>query len=89
MAEDPIIDVREIPKPDRHAHIFAAYDRLEVGTGLILVNDHEPTHLRAEMVDEFAEALGWDPLSDDGEEFRVRISRRTRSSPAAVRPRRR
>lgn len=75
MAEERRIDVREIPKPERHPLIIAAFDELEVGTGLILISDHEPQHLRTEMENEFAEALGWEALDSDGEDFRVRISR--------------
>lgn len=77
MAEEPGIDAREIPKPELLPLIIAAFDELEVGTGLILLSDHEPKHLKAAMEDEFAESLGWEPLESHGEECRVRISRRT------------
>lgn len=71
-----VIDVRTIPKPERHPLIITAYRKLEVGSWLTLVNDHEPKHLKDEMEAEFAEAVGWEPLpaTDDG--FRVRISKR-------------
>ncbi|MDN5772428.1 DUF2249 domain-containing protein [Brevibacterium sp. BDJS002] len=71
-----IIDVRILPKPERHPRVMGAYQKLEVGSGLILINDHEPKNLRIEMEAEFAEALGWEPQSSDGEEFRVLISKR-------------
>ncbi|WP_309131820.1 DUF2249 domain-containing protein [Brevibacterium sp.] len=73
--DEQVIDVRTVPRPQRHPLVFRAFDDLAVGAGLILVNDHEPTNLRREMEEEFAEALGWEPLSDTAE-FRVRISRR-------------
>lgn len=76
MAEEPTLDVRTIPKPERHPLIIDAYLDLDVNSGLILINDHEPKHLKIEMENEFAEALGWEPLSGSEEEFRVRISRR-------------
>ena len=69
------IDVRTIPKPERHPLIIAAYKKLEVGSSLVLINDHEPLHLKTEMEDEFAEALGWEPLPQDEDGFRVRISK--------------
>ncbi|UVI37767.1 DUF2249 domain-containing protein [Brevibacterium spongiae] len=75
MSEETVIDVRDIPKPERHPLIIEAYRKLEVGTGLILVNDHVPEGLRVEMVREFADAVGWEPLEDNGEEVRVRIVR--------------
>lgn len=70
------IDVRDIPKPQRHPLIVDAYRQLEVGSALILVNDHEPKNLKTEMESEFAEALGWDPLPGEGDDYRVRISKR-------------
>lgn len=79
MADCPTfetIDVRTIPKPERHPLVMDAYQKLEVGADLILVNDHEPKNLKLEMEAEFAEALGWEPLSAGDEEFRVRISKR-------------
>ena len=62
VAEESVIDVRSIPKPERHPLIIKAYEELEVGTGLILVNDHVPEGLRVEMVREYAEAVEWEPL---------------------------
>lgn len=75
-AEPEHIDVRDIPKPQRHPRIIDAYRKLEVGSALILVNDHEPKNLRIEMEAEFAEALGWEPLPEEGDSVRVRISKR-------------
>lgn len=71
-----IIDVRTVPKPERHPLIMAAYQKLDVGSGLILINDHEPKNLKLEMEAEFAEALAWEPQSSDDQEFRVLISKR-------------
>ena len=76
VAEESVIDVRSIPKPERHPLIIKAYEELEVGTGLILVNDHVPEGLRVEMVREYAEAVGWEPLESTDDEARVRIIRR-------------
>ena len=79
MAESPTpetIDVRTVPKPERHPLIMAAYQRLDVGSGLILINDHEPKNLKIEMEAEFAEALGWEPQPAEDGDFRVLISKR-------------
>ena len=76
MADEPVIDVRNIPKPERHPLIIKAYEELEIGTGLILINDHVPEGLRVEMVREFADAVGWEPLESAEGEARVRIVRR-------------
>lgn len=85
MSEEDVIDVRAIPKPERHPLIIEAYRKLEVGTGLILVNDHVPEGLRVEMVREFADAVGWEPLGSDGDAVRVRIVRQaTTPTPRVV-----
>ena len=71
-----IIDVRTVPKPERHPLVMAAYQKLDVGSGLILINDHEPRNLKNEMEAEYAEALAWEPQASDDQEFRVLISKR-------------
>lgn len=76
MADENVIDVRSIPKPERHPLIIRAYEELEVGSSLILINDHTPEGLRVEMVREFAEAVGWEPLESSQDGVRVRIIRR-------------
>lgn len=40
-----LIDVREIPVPERHSTIHQRFDELEPGQSLTLVNDHEPKPL--------------------------------------------
>lgn len=85
MAEEVDIDVRTIPKPERHPHVIKAYEELAVGEGLILVNDHVPEGLRVEMVREYADALGWEPLESTEDAVRVRISRQaTTPTPRVV-----
>ncbi|HKW04765.1 MAG TPA: DUF2249 domain-containing protein [Nitrososphaerales archaeon] len=40
-----IVDVRGLPPPARHSHIFKIFDQLKLGETLLVVNDHEPVHL--------------------------------------------
>ena len=49
--ETPEFDVRDLP-PQRHPKIFDAFEALERGESLTLVNDHEPTPLYHQMVAE-------------------------------------
>jgi len=42
---DQTLDVREVPPPKRHPQIHAAFDALEPGESLTVVNDHEPKPL--------------------------------------------
>lgn len=84
MTEEAVIDVRTLPKPERHPHIIKAYQQLEVGAGLILVNDHVPEGLRVEMIREFADAVGWEPLDSAEDAVRVRISKQASTSAPRV-----
>jgi len=40
-----IVDVRSMPPPSRHSHILKIFDEMTPGENLLVVNDHEPTHL--------------------------------------------
>jgi len=51
MAEQRL-DLREMPPPQRHPKIFDAFEELEGGEALTLVNDHEPTPLYHQMAAE-------------------------------------
>lgn len=43
------LDVRQLRKPDKHSTIFTGYAALAVGEAFVLVNNHDPKHLRAEF----------------------------------------
>jgi len=51
MAEQRL-DLREMPPPQRHSTIFDAFEDLESGEALTLVNDHEPKPLYHQMAAE-------------------------------------
>ncbi|MFT3899089.1 MAG: DUF2249 domain-containing protein [Gordonia sp. (in: high G+C Gram-positive bacteria)] len=74
-AESPIIDVREIPKPQRHPKIFALFDSLGAGEALILVNDHDPRHLHDEFEVERPGSYSWDYLVREKRDYRIRIGK--------------
>jgi uncharacterized protein (DUF2249 family) len=46
---DTTLDVREIPPAERHPKIHDAFDALDSGEALTIVNDHEPKPLFYEM----------------------------------------
>jgi uncharacterized protein (DUF2249 family) len=39
------LDLRDVPPPERHPKIHAAFEDLESGEALEIVNDHEPKPL--------------------------------------------
>ena len=59
---DPELDVRGLPKPDKHPAIFAAFEHLPVGVAFVLVDNHDPKHLREQFDADYAGAHGWEYL---------------------------
>jgi uncharacterized protein (DUF2249 family)/quercetin dioxygenase-like cupin family protein len=74
---DNELDVRELRKPEKHPTIFATYAALSVGNSFVLVNNHEPKHLRAEFDVEHPGSYGWEYLEKGPELWRIRITKRT------------
>ena len=62
------LDVREIPPVDRHPTIHDAFDELDPGEALTIVNDHEPKPLfyefQAEVESFDAEAYEVEKVDD-------------------------
>ncbi len=57
---DQELDVRPLRKPDKHPAIFQAYDALAVGESFVLVNNHDPKHLREELDTDHPGSYRWD-----------------------------
>jgi uncharacterized protein (DUF2249 family) len=49
---DNRLDLREVPPPQRHPKIFDAFEDVESGEALTLVNDHDPKPLYHQMAAE-------------------------------------
>ena len=73
------LDVRQIPKSERHPMIFARFDRLASGESFVLVNSHDPVHLREEFARDRPGAYDWRYLEGNQPErlWRIRIIRVT------------
>jgi uncharacterized protein (DUF2249 family)/mannose-6-phosphate isomerase-like protein (cupin superfamily) len=76
IGEPIIIDVRSIPKPQRHPLIFEAMDTLAVGQGVLVVNDHNPIPLRGQVEDIYGGQFEWQYLEEGPEIFRLQFTRR-------------
>ncbi|WP_373365762.1 DUF2249 domain-containing protein [Mycobacterium kansasii] len=74
---DNELDVRRLRKPDKHPMIFARYAALPTGGSFVLVNNHDPKHLRAEFDTEHPGGYGWEYLEKGPEVWRIRISKLT------------
>jgi uncharacterized protein (DUF2249 family)/quercetin dioxygenase-like cupin family protein len=69
------LDVRPLPKPQKHPTIFATYAALPVGGAFVLVNDHDPKHLRDEFETDHPGSHGWEYLKREPRDWRIRISK--------------
>jgi uncharacterized protein (DUF2249 family) len=71
------LDVRAIPKAQRHPLIFGRFDSLAVGESLVLVNSHDPKHLHQEFERDHPGSYDWTYLSTgDPRLWRIQITRR-------------
>ncbi len=69
------LDVRPLPPREKHARIHAAFSALAPGTALLLINDHDPRHLRYEFAAEHPGEFDWDYVESGPEVWRVRIGK--------------
>jgi uncharacterized protein (DUF2249 family) len=69
------LDVRALPKPDKHPAIFAAFQGLSTGAHFVLVNNHDPKHLRAEFEADYAGSYGWEYVERGPQVWRIRIAK--------------
>lgn len=72
---DQELDVRMLRKPDKHPAIFRTYDGLDVDESFVLVNNHDPKHLRDEFEIEHPGSYSWDYVDTGPKEWRVRIGK--------------
>jgi len=83
MSNDEL-DVRAIPKPQRHPLIFERFGQLDVGGAFTIVSNHEPKHLRDEFERDHAGRFTWDYLETGPQAWRVRIGRSSADAPRVL-----
>lgn len=69
------LDVRPLRKPDKHPAVFKAYADVPPGEALVLVNDHDPRHLRDEFEIEHPGGYAWEYVARDRGAWRIRITK--------------
>lgn len=69
------IDVRSLEPRLRHSTIFAAFDALELGQALQIVNDHDPRPLYFQLQSRSPESFTWQYLESGPQTWRVAIER--------------
>lgn len=71
----PSIDVREIPRSERHPRIFGMLNMLSPGQSMLLTVDHEPVPLHHHLQTMFPGLFGWEYLQSGPDLWRVQIER--------------
>jgi uncharacterized protein (DUF2249 family)/quercetin dioxygenase-like cupin family protein len=74
------LDFRQTPRERRHSTVFYAFDTLGVGESFLLVNDHDPQPLHAQMEQLRPGELAWEYEVQGPYEFRIKVSRIARSA---------
>lgn len=77
------IDVRTVPPRERHPLIFSAFDGLQAGQALELVNDHDPRPLFYQFAERVPGQFDWAYL-EQGPTWRVSITRTGSGARAAT-----
>jgi uncharacterized protein (DUF2249 family)/quercetin dioxygenase-like cupin family protein len=69
------LDLRQVPRPQRHPLVFETFDRLNVDDSMILVNDHDPVPLHMQMENLRSGQFAWEYIIRGPEIFRIRVRR--------------
>ncbi len=69
------LDLREVPRPQRHPLVFAKLDALAVGDAFVLVNDHDPVPLSRQIQELRPGQITWQYNQRGPALFRIRVQR--------------
>ncbi len=69
------IDLRSLPRFERHPLVFDAFDRLAVGESFVIFNDHDPQPLRMQIEKMRAGEMAWEYVERGPDALRVRLTR--------------
>ncbi len=72
---DITIHAQEIPGPERHAKIFQAFDGLQMGEALVIINNHDPRPLLNKFNEERPAQFSEEYLVEGPTEWKVKITK--------------
>ncbi|MGB6975357.1 MAG: DUF2249 domain-containing protein [Terracidiphilus sp.] len=72
---NPELDLREVPRPQRHPLVFARFDALSIGESFELINNHDPVPLNRQLDAMRPGQAEWTCVVRGPEIFRIRIRR--------------
>ncbi|WP_059170906.1 DUF2249 domain-containing protein [Bacillus sp. FJAT-27445] len=71
-----IVNVPDYPPREKHPTIFNAFDSLENGETMQIINDHDPRPLLYQFMMERPEAFEWEYLEEGPETWKVAIQKK-------------
>lgn len=71
------LDLRAVPRPERHPLVFAKLDSLAVGESFLLINDHDPVPLSRQIDSMRPGQVTWEYETREPGLFRIKIKRVT------------
>lgn len=74
-AESPVLDLRNVPRPQRHPLVFGRLDALGVGESFELINDHDPIPLHRQIDTMRPGQAEWSYIDRRPEYFHIRVCR--------------
>lgn len=78
---ETVLDVREMPPPERHGTILEMFQDREVDQSLVIVNDHDPKPLFYELHSIHGDTFDWEYRRKEKKEYRVLITKKEPSQP--------
>lgn len=69
------LDLRYVPRPERHPLVFESLDGLSVGESFVLINDHDPIPLNRQIQQMRPGQVTWEYERREPEMYRIRITR--------------
>ncbi|HKU81094.1 MAG TPA: DUF2249 domain-containing protein [Candidatus Tumulicola sp.] len=81
---DQRLDVRAIPPPQRHPQIFERFASLADGQTLVLISDHEPRPLRAELDRQYHGRFTWVQRQFGDGRWEIRIAKALDATPRST-----
>lgn len=69
------VNATEYPPHQKHKVIFAAFDALNPGEAMLLINDHDPQPLRFQFDLERPGTFSWDYIERGPQTFQIKIGR--------------
>jgi len=86
-ANEKKLDVRKLPPKDRHPVVTKTWERLDCGSSLLLVNDHDPLPLYHQFACQYEGQFQWTYLEQGPEVWQVRLAKGNFPDPGYAPPR--